>query len=76
MDEYSLLVYPVVLGSGKQLFPDGLRVHNSAPGRRGATVPVRRGADALRTRITGLLPPNPFHVTGFGGTPSLFRRGQ
>jgi dihydrofolate reductase len=27
VDEYSLLVYPVVLGSGKKLFPDGVRVN-------------------------------------------------
>lgn len=27
VDEYSLLVYPVVLGSGKCVFPDGLRVN-------------------------------------------------
>ena len=26
VDEYSLLVYPLVLGSGKRVFPDGLRV--------------------------------------------------
>ena len=27
VDEYGLLVYPVVLGSGKKVFPDGLRVN-------------------------------------------------
>jgi dihydrofolate reductase len=27
VDEYSLLVYPLVLGSGKKLFPDGVRVN-------------------------------------------------
>ncbi len=27
VDEYSLLVYPVVLGGGKRLFPDGVRVN-------------------------------------------------
>lgn len=27
VDEYSFLVYPLVLGSGKQIFPEGLRVN-------------------------------------------------
>jgi dihydrofolate reductase len=27
VDEYSLLVYPIVLGSGKKLFPEGLQVN-------------------------------------------------
>ena len=27
IDEYSLLVYPLVLGSGKKLFPDGVRLN-------------------------------------------------
>jgi dihydrofolate reductase len=27
VDEYSLLVYPIVLGGGKKLFPDGARVN-------------------------------------------------
>lgn len=26
VDEYSLLVYPLVLGSGKRVFPDGMRI--------------------------------------------------
>jgi dihydrofolate reductase len=27
VDEYSLLVYPVVLGGGKRLFPDSFRIN-------------------------------------------------
>jgi len=27
VDEYNLFVYPLVLGSGKKLFPEGLRVN-------------------------------------------------
>ena len=27
VDEYSLLVYPIVLGSGKRLLPEGLRIN-------------------------------------------------
>jgi dihydrofolate reductase len=27
VDEYSLLLYPVVLGSGKGIFPEGLRIN-------------------------------------------------
>jgi dihydrofolate reductase len=27
VDEYSLLVYPVVLGNGKKMFPDGVRIN-------------------------------------------------
>jgi dihydrofolate reductase len=27
VDEYSLLVYPIVLGGGKKVFPDGLRAN-------------------------------------------------
>jgi len=27
VDEYSLLVYPLVLGSGKRVFPDDLRIN-------------------------------------------------
>ncbi len=27
VDEYSLLVYPLVLGGGKKVFPDGVRVN-------------------------------------------------
>ena len=27
VDEYHLLVYPLVLGGGKKLFPDGMRIN-------------------------------------------------
>lgn len=48
VDEYSLHVYPLVLGSGKRLFPEGRRLDLTLV----ETVPLRTGVVFMRYRRT------------------------
>ena len=44
VDEYHLLVYPLVLGGGKKLFPDGVRINL----RLVETKPIPSGVTLMR----------------------------
>jgi len=46
IDEYSLHVYPLVLGSGKRLFPDGKRINLALV----ESVPLPTGVVYIRYR--------------------------
>jgi dihydrofolate reductase len=58
-DEVVLLVYPVVLGTGKRFFageganPRGLKLASSKAGASGVVINVFRGTEALRTGSFG-----------------------
>jgi dihydrofolate reductase len=56
VDEYVLFIHPLVLGTGRKLFPDGgafaaLRLHRSKMTPNGVIIATYRSPDALVDEI-------------------------